>query len=177
MCKLQTLRQIYNSSTFWFWEVLSQFTNGIQNYHKQLLSALSKWKTFPSTTSTSIRFLLAPRTVKKTQSMTGIRYSFNRRRHTSLTNLKSNFEEFSALFHDGYFSRHGCNIPFYGGLRISNDNRRHLCINTTLYSRDMVDDMMRAVIQEMRIPCKKSEIYFGVPIVEVAENELIEIVG
>ena len=84
---------------------------------------------------------------------------------------KINFEEFSALFHDGYFSRHGCNIPFYGGLRISNDNRRPLCINTTLYSRDMVDDMMRAVIQEMKIPCKKSEIYFGVPIVEVAENE------
>ena len=103
--------------------------------------------------------------------MTGIRYSVNIRRHISLTNLELNFEEFSALFHDGYYSRHGCNIPFYGGLRISNDNRRPLCINTTLYSRDMVDDMMRAVIQEMKTPCKKSEIYFGVPIVEVAENE------
>ena len=77
---------------------------------------------------------------------------------------------FSSLFHDYYISKHGCNIPFFGGLKISNDNNNSLCINTSLYDVDMVFDMFQTIFDKMKIPCKLSETYYGVPIIEETED-------
>ena len=77
---------------------------------------------------------------------------------------------FSSLFHDYYISKHGCNIPFFGGLKISKDNNIPLCINTSLYDVDMVFNKFQTIFDKMKIPCKASETYYGVPIIEHAEN-------
>ena len=82
----------------------------------------------------------------------------------------TNGQVFSSLFHDYYISQHGCNIPFYGGLKISKDNNNPLCINTSLYNVDMVRNVFSTIFEKMKIPCKLSETYYGVPIIEETEG-------
>ena len=81
-----------------------------------------------------------------------------------------NWQEVSESFHDDYISNDGCNIPFFGGLRISNEKKQPLCINTSLYDFDMIFDMMKTIQNKMKAPCKASETYFGVPTIEHVEN-------
>ena len=73
---------------------------------------------------------------------------------------------FSSIFHDYYLSNYGCNIPFFGGNKISKDNNNPLCINTSLYDVDMVFNVVHDIFDKMKIPCKASETYYGVPIIE-----------
>ena len=77
---------------------------------------------------------------------------------------------FSSIFHDYYVSKHGCNIPFFGGLKVSKDNNNPLCINTSLYDDNMIDNTFQTLFDKMKIPCKASENFYGVPIVENVEN-------
>ena len=77
---------------------------------------------------------------------------------------------FSSIFHDYYVSKHGCNIPFFGGLRVSKENKVPLCINTSLYDDNMVFNKFETLFDKMKIPCKASETYYGIPIIEYVEN-------
>ena len=79
-------------------------------------------------------------------------------------------QDISKSFHDDYISKYGCNIPFFGGLRISNENNHPLCTNTSLYNFDLIYDMMKTISNNMKAPCKASETYYGVPTIEHAEN-------
>ena len=67
-------------------------------------------------------------------------------------------------------SNHGCNIPFFGGLKISKENNDPLCINTSLYNVDRVYNETKILMDKMKSPCKASETYYGVPFIEHAEN-------
>ena len=93
-------------------------------------------------------------------------------RQTDLGDFRIEFyvQVFSSSFHDYYISKYGCNIPFFGGLKVSKDNKNPLCINTSLYDVDMVDKTFQTFFDKMKIPCKASETYYGVPIIEHAEN-------
>ena len=77
---------------------------------------------------------------------------------------------FSSIFHDYYVSKHGCNIPFFGGLKVSKDNNRPLCVNTSLYDVEMVMNTFQNFFDKMKIPCKASETYFGIPVIEYEGN-------
>ena len=77
---------------------------------------------------------------------------------------------FSSLFHDYYISKHGCNIPFFGGLKISNDNNDPLCTNTSLYNFETVYNEAKLLLDKKKSPCKASETYYGIPFIERAEN-------
>ena len=85
-------------------------------------------------------------------------------------NIQLYFQEFSEAFHESYLSKHGCNIPFYGGLRISSDNKTPLCINTSVYNNDLISAITKSVFEERKTPCKASETYYGVPVVEYTDD-------
>ena len=89
---------------------------------------------------------------------------------TNALNIQLYFQEFSEALHKRYLSKHGCNIPFYGGVRISNENKSPLCINTSVYNNDLISAMTKSVLEERKTPCKASETYYGVPVVEYTDD-------
>ena len=49
-------------------------------------------------------------------------------------------------------------------------NNNPLCINTSLYDVDKVFNVVRDIFDKMKIPCKASETYFGIPVIEYEGN-------